>query len=181
MREVHEGCCGHHLGARAPAHKAFRIGYYWPRTIEDARNLVQKCEKCHKFAQNVIEQASELKYIHNSVLFAQWGLDLLGPFKQVADAKKFLIVAIDYFTKWMEVESLATITSRKVEKFIWQNIITRFGLPRVLTVDNGTQFASATLRRYLEDFKIAMAYLSVCNQQCNRQAEATNKQIINGL
>ena len=92
-----------------------------------------------------------------------------------------MIVVIDYFTKWVEVESLATITSRKVEKFIWQNIITRFGLPRVLTVDNGTQFDCATLRNYLEDFKIAVAYSSVCNPQYNEQAEAANKQILNGL
>ena len=92
-----------------------------------------------------------------------------------------MIVAIDYFTKWIEAESLATITSRKVEKFIWQNIITRFGLPRVLTVDNGTQFDCATLRKYLEDFNITVAYSSVCNPQCNGQAEAANKQILYGL
>ena len=92
-----------------------------------------------------------------------------------------MIVAIDYFTKWIEAESLAKITSRKVEKFIWQNIITRFGLPRVLTVDNGTQFDCATLRKYLEDFKIVVAYLSVCNPHCNGQAEAVNKKILYGL
>ena len=94
-------------------------------------------------------------------------MDLLGPFKLAVRGKKFLIVAIDYFKKWAESESLATITSRKVEKFIWQNIITRFRLPRVLTVDNGTQFDCATLRKYLEDFKIAVAYSLVCNPHCH--------------
>ena len=89
-----------------------------------------------------------------------------------------MIVAIDYFTKWVEAESLVTITSKKVEKFIWQNMITRFGLPRVLIIDNGTQFDCATLRKYWEDFKIAVAYSSVCNPQCNGQAEAANKQIM---
>ena len=178
LREIHEGCCGHHLGARALAYKAIIIGYYWPTATEDARNMVQRCEKCQKFALNIIQPASKLKYIHNPVPFAQWGLDLLGPFKQATRGKKFLIVAIDYFTKWVEAESLGIITSRKVEKFIWQNIITRFGLPRVLTFDNGTQFDCATLRKYLEDFKIAVAYSSVCNPQ---RAEATNKQILNAL
>ena len=181
LKEVHEGCCGHHLGARALAHKAFRIGYYWPTITEDARIMVQRCEKCQKFAPNIIPPTSELKYIHNLVLFAQWGLDLLGPFKQATGGKNFLIVAIDYFTKWIEAESLTTITSRKVEKFIWQNIVTRFGLPRVLTVDNGTQFDCAKLRKYLEDFKIVVACSSVCNPQCNCLAEAVNKQILNGL
>ena len=163
LREIHEGCCGHHLGARALEYKAIIIGYYWPTATEDARNMVQRCEKCQKFALNIIQPASKLKYIHNPVPFAQWGLDLLGPFKQATRGKKFLIVAIDYFTKWVEAESLGIITSRKVEKFIWQNIITRFGLLRVLTVDNGTQFVCTTLRKYLEDFKIAVSYSLVCN------------------
>ena len=118
LREVHEGCCGHHLGARALASKAIRTGYYWPTSTEDARILVQKCDKCHKFSLNIIQPAFELKYIHNPVPFAQWGVDLLGPFKQEASGKKFLIAAIDYFTKWVEAESLAVITSRKMEKFI---------------------------------------------------------------
>ena len=56
---------------------------------------------------------------------------------------KFLIVGVDYFTRWVEAEPLATITLRKVEKFIWPHIITRFGLPIVLTVDNGKQFDCA--------------------------------------
>ena len=95
--------------------------------------------------------------------FCQWGLDLLGPFKLATRGKKCFIVAIHYFTKWVEAEALTTITSRKVENFNWQNIMTRFGLPRILTVDNGTQFDCATLRKYLEDFKVGVAYSSVCN------------------
>ena len=84
LKEVHEGCCGHHLEARALAHKTIRIGYYWPTAIEDAKKLVQRCEKCQKYAPNISQPASELKYIHNPILFVQWGLDLLGPFKQAA-------------------------------------------------------------------------------------------------
>ena len=147
-------------------HQQLKMTETWFRSVRSAISMHQT-----SFSQ----PASELKYIHNPVPFAQWGLDLLGPFKQVAGGKKFLVVAIDYFKKWVEAESLATITSIKVEKFIWQNIITRFGLPRVLTVDNGTQFDCVTLRKYLEDFKVAVAYSLVCNPQCNVQAEAANK------
>lgn len=149
--------------------------------MTEAKNLVEKCEKWQKFAPNIMQPTSELKYIYNPFPFAQWVMDLLGPFKTAAGGKNFLIVSIDYFNKWIDAESLATITSRKVEKFIWQNIITRFGLPRALTVDNGTQFDCVTLRKYLEDFKIVVAYSSVCNPQCNGQAEAANKQILHGL
>ena len=54
LKKVHEKCCGHHIGARALAHKAIRIGYYWSTATKDARNRVQKCEKCQKFAPNII-------------------------------------------------------------------------------------------------------------------------------
>ena len=70
LKEVHEGWFGHYLGVRALAHKAIRIGYYWPRAQEDARNLVQKCEKCQEFAPNIIQPTSELKYIYNLIPFA---------------------------------------------------------------------------------------------------------------
>ena len=80
---------------------------------------------------------------------------------------KFFIVGVDCFTKWVEAKPLATITSRKVEKFIWQHVITRFGLPIVLTMENGKQFDYDTLRKYLNGFKINVAYSSVCNPQCN--------------
>ena len=79
----------------------------------------EKCEKCQKFGPNINTPSNELKFIHNPIPFTQWGLDLLGPFLVALAGVKFLIVVVDYFTKWIEAEPLATITSRKVEKFIW--------------------------------------------------------------
>lgn len=105
----------------------------------------------------------------------------MGLFPVAPGGVKFLIMGVDYFTKWIATEPLAIITSRKIEKFIWQHIITRFGLPIVLTMDIGKQFDCDTLRAYLSDFKIHVTYSSICNPQCNGQAEAANKQILNGL
>ena len=143
--------------------------------------MVEKCEKCQKFGPDINTPSNELKFIHNPITFGQWGLDLLGPFPVAPGGVKFLIVGVDYFTKWVEAKPLATITSRKVEKFIWQHIIIRFGLPIILTTDNGKKFDCNTLREYLSDFKINIAYSLVCNPQCNGQVETANKQIVNGL
>ena len=55
---------------------------------------------------------------------------------------KFILVAIDYFTKWVEVEALATITEAKVQGFVWKNIICRFEIPQAIISDNGRQFGS---------------------------------------
>jgi len=70
--------------------------------------------------------------------FFKWGVDILGPFPLAQGQVKFLIVAVDYFTKWIEVEPVATITANRIRKFYWKKIICRFGLPAVLVNDNGT-------------------------------------------
>ena len=61
--------------------------------------------------------------------FAQWGIDIMGPLLQGKKQVKFLLVAVDYFTKWVEAKTLATITEAKVRSFVWKNIVCRFGIP----------------------------------------------------
>ena len=68
--------------------------------------------------------------------FAQWGIDIMGPFPLGKKQLRFLIVAIDYFTKWVGVELMMTITEAKVTSFVWRNIICRFGVPHVIISDN---------------------------------------------
>ena len=77
--------------------------------------------------------------------FAQWGLDIIGPFPIVMWQLKFLIVAIDNFTKWVEAEALATIMEKNVRSFVWKNIVYRYEIPRVLVSDNGKQFYNDSL------------------------------------
>ena len=71
---------------------------------------------------------------------AQWGIDIMGPFPLGKKQLKFLIIAIDYFIKWVEVELVTTITEAKITSFVWKNIICRFGVPYVIISDNGKQF-----------------------------------------
>ena len=61
----------------------------------------------------------------------------MGPFPEAQGRKKFLFMTIDYFTKWIEVEPVTTITEQAAWKFVWKNLIYRFGIPRVITSDNG--------------------------------------------
>ena len=64
----------------------------------------------------------------------------MGPFLLGKKQLRFLIVEIDYFTKWVEAEPMTTTTKAKVTSFVWKNIICRFGVPRVIISDNGEQF-----------------------------------------
>ncbi|KAL0361476.1 UNVERIFIED_CONTAM: hypothetical protein Sradi_3832100 [Sesamum radiatum] len=137
LKEIHDGCCGSHFGTWALANKALRAGYFWPIMKQDARYLVNKCKKCQKHATLIHQPAEPLNVMLSPCPFSQWGMDIVGPFPLAPGQKKFLLVAIDFFTKWVEAEPQARIMEEEVMKFIWKNIICHFGLPRELISDNG--------------------------------------------
>ena len=86
--------------------------------------------------------------------FAQWGLDIVGPFPRATDNRRFVIVAMDYFTKWVKAETLANIRDVDVRKFVWKNIVTRFRVPGTLISDNRLRFDSKAFRKYCSDLGI---------------------------
>ncbi|XP_073119747.1 uncharacterized protein [Henckelia pumila] len=116
LRKVHEGCCGNHGGSMSLAQRVLLSG-----------------------------PANNFKPVWASFPFDQWGLDIVGPFPQARAQKIFLFVAVDYFYKWVEAKPLAKITEGEVMKFLWKNIVCRFGLPRKLVSDNGRQFQGQKL------------------------------------
>ena len=140
MREVHEGICRNHLGSQSLVHKLIRAGYYWPTMQKDTQANVRACDKCQRFSNIIKQPTKELTPMTVPWPFAQWRLDIMGPFPTAIRQLKFLVVDIDYLTKWVEVKALATITEKNVRSFIWRNIIYRYEIPRVLVSDNGKQF-----------------------------------------
>ena len=82
--------------------------------------------------------------------FAKWGIDLIGELPTAPRQYKHAIVAVDYFTKWVEAEPLAKITEANTTSFIWKNIVCRFGVPASIVTDNGKQFDNARLREMCE-------------------------------
>ena len=102
------------------------------------------------------------------------GLDIIGPFLTALRQLKFLVVGIDYFTKWVEAEPLATITEKSIRAFVWRNIIYRYGIPRVLVSDNGKQFDNSVFRDFCTEQGIKNHYSSPAHLQANRQVEVTN-------
>ncbi|XP_057720739.1 uncharacterized protein LOC130935159 [Arachis stenosperma] len=181
LREVHEGCCGHHIGGKALARKLIRAGYYWPSMMADSKEFVKKCVKCQQNANFARAPASELSLLTTSRPFSQWGVDLLGPFPVGSGQVKYLIVAIDYYTKWIEAEPLASISSSNCRKFMWRQVITRFGIPEVVVSDNGTQFTDKKFMEFLNGLGIKQRFSSVEHPQTNGQVESANKVILSGL
>nr|XP_027122086.1 uncharacterized protein LOC113739037 [Coffea arabica] len=94
--------------------------------------------------------AREMIPVHSPWPFAQWGIDLLGPFPRAPGRYEHLVVAIHYFTKWVEAEPLLSISGKAIQRFFCRNIVRRFGIPHVLISDNGRQFAENPFKSWLE-------------------------------
>ena len=105
--------------------------------------------------------------------FQQWGLDILGPRPIGKGQCKFIVVVVDYLTKWAKAEPLATITEQKVRNFVWRAIICRFGISRALVSNNGKQFDNPKFRDFCAKLGIRNYYSSPAHPQSNGQAEVT--------
>ncbi|KAL0401635.1 UNVERIFIED_CONTAM: hypothetical protein Slati_4193400 [Sesamum latifolium] len=117
LQEIHSGCCGAHAGTRILANKTLRAGYFWPTMKQDAIRLASKCERCQKHSSLIHQPAEPLTTMLSPCPFMQWGMDIVGPFPLAVGQRKFLLVAIDYFTKWVEAEPLARITEGEAEEY----------------------------------------------------------------
>ncbi|XP_021986466.1 uncharacterized protein LOC110882870 [Helianthus annuus] len=181
IREVHEGICGIHVGPRMVVAKVMNVGYYWPGMHLDTVKALRKCSGCQRHVPKTMRPKNELVSITMAWPFQQWGLDMVGPFPEAPDAVKFIIVATDYFTKWVEAKALASTTSTVVRRFIWEQIICRFGLPLRIITDNGTDFAAEDLQRWFKELHIEHTFSLVAHPQGNGQVEAVNKSIVDGI
>lgn len=144
----------------------------------DTNEIAKNCKECQLHANIPKISCTELTSITTLVPFARWGIDIVGPFPVASYGKKFLFVAIDYLTKWEEAEQVKSITQESAIKFIFRNIICKFGVSLQIITDNGTQFASGGLKKFCKDNEIKLSFTSVYHPQTNGQVEATNKSLI---
>nr|GEX35730.1 reverse transcriptase domain-containing protein [Tanacetum cinerariifolium] len=149
MKEIHEGSCSMHVGPQPVVAKAIRLGYFWPTMHKDAQDMIRKCSDCQ---------------IHR-------------PFPKGPGKVKFLIVAMDYFTKWIEAKAVATITGGQVKKFVWDNIVCRFGIPGEIISENGKQFTDNPFKDWCDKLNITQRFASVKHPQSNGLVERANRSL----
>ncbi|GAU42817.1 hypothetical protein TSUD_288450 [Trifolium subterraneum] len=181
LQEIHEGINRQHIGGRSLARKALRAGYYWPTMQNDAKDHALRCDKCQRHRDMHLAPANELKTLISPWPFAWWGMDILGPFPTAARQVKYLIVAVDYFTKWIEAEPLTKIGASHILRFFKRNVLARFGISQVVVTDNGTQFTNKKFQEFLATIGTTQHFTSVEHPQTNGQAEAANRVILRGL
>ncbi|GKD51789.1 reverse transcriptase domain-containing protein [Tanacetum coccineum] len=153
LREIHEGSCSMHAGPRFVVVKALR-----------SRNPQQN-----------------LTPITSPWPFYKWGIGIDGPFPKGPGKVKFLILAIDYFTKWIEAKPVATIMGAQVKKFVWDNIVCRFSLPGEIISDNGKRFRYNPFKDWCEKLCIRQCFTSVKHPQANGLVERENRSLDEGI
>ncbi|GJU20940.1 reverse transcriptase domain-containing protein [Tanacetum coccineum] len=132
----------HRGTSRCESHrqKVFDAGFFWPSIYKDAYELVKNCDSCQR--QGKISQRDEMP--QNSIqvceIFDVWGIDFMGPFPS-SKGNKYILVAVDYLSKWVEAKALPTNDARVVCKFL-KSLFARFGAPRAIISDRGTHFCN---------------------------------------
>jgi ribonuclease HI len=111
LAEIHTGECGCHAASTNLVGKAYRSGFYWPTAVTDDKDLIKRCNGCQFFAKQQHLPPQVLRNVPPSWPFTMWGLDAVGPFRTAPGGYKHILVAIDKFTKWIEVRPVAKVTS----------------------------------------------------------------------
>jgi hypothetical protein len=137
--DIHAGVCGHHVAPCTLVGNAFRQGFYWPTAVADASEVVRTCEGYQFYTRKTNLPAHALQMIPVTWPFAVWGLDIVGPLRKALRGYTDQLVAIDKFSKWVEVCPITNLRAEQAVTF-FTDIIHRFGVPNSIITDNGTQF-----------------------------------------
>ncbi|CAN6567575.1 unnamed protein product [Malus baccata var. baccata] len=172
----HTYACGGHFGTQRTALKVLQCGFYWPSIFKDAKTFCLTCDKCQRMggisAKDQMPQVSVL----NVEIFDVWGIDFMGPFPS-SYGFTYILLAVDYVSKWVEAKATRTNDSKVVADFIRTNIFARFGMPRVIISDGGTHFCNRTIDALLRKYSVTHKVSTPYHPQTNGQAEVSNREI----
>ncbi|GJS81978.1 reverse transcriptase domain-containing protein [Tanacetum coccineum] len=173
LKACHEGPTGGHHSANITARKVFDAGFFWPTIYKDAYELIKSCDACQR--QGKISQRDEMPQnaIQVCEIFDVWGIDFMGPFPS-SRGNKYILVAVDYLSKWVEAKALPTNDARVVVKFL-KSLFSRFGAPRAIISDRGTHFCNDKFAKVMSKYGVTHRLSTPYHPQTSGQVEITNR------
>ncbi|KAM1127936.1 hypothetical protein ACFX2B_037438 [Malus domestica] len=172
----HTYACGGHFGTQRTALKVLQCGFYWPSIFKDARTFCLTCDKCQRMGNIGSRDQMPQVSILNVEIFYVWGIDFMGPFPS-SYGFMYILLAVDYVSKWVEVKATRTNDSKVVADFIRTSIFARFGMPRVIISDGGSHFCNRTIEALLRKYNVNLRVSTPYHPQTNGQAEVSNREI----
>jgi hypothetical protein len=127
-----------------------------------------------KFSPNSKAPSQPSQNITPSWPLQRWGIDIVGPLTTAQGNYKYVVVEVEYFTKWIEAKPLVNIAAAGLKRFLWQNIICHFGVPRMITVNNTKQFDYHIFKDFCHQKRVEAAFASVYHPQSNGVVEKAN-------
>jgi transposase InsO family protein len=158
----------------------FRQGFYWPTAVANASEIMRTCEGCQFYARKTNLPAHALQTIPVTWPFAMWGLDIVGPLRKAPGGYTHLLVAVDKFSKWVEVRPITNLRAEQAVTF-FTDIIYWFGVPSFIITDNRSQFTGRKFLEFCDKFHIRVDWAAVAHPQTNGQVERANGLILLGL
>ncbi|KAH9723597.1 hypothetical protein KPL70_007175 [Citrus sinensis] len=172
----HEQACGGHFSAKKTATKILQCGFYWPTLFHDAYIFCSLCDRCQRMGSISKRNMMPLNPILVIEIFDVWGIDFMGPFPPSC-GYQYILVAVDYVSKWVEATPCKTNDHRVVVKFLKSNILSRFGFPRTIISDGSTHFCNKPFKTLLNKYSITHKVATPYHPQTSGQVEISNREI----
>eukprot|EP00253_Pinus_taeda_P016303 PITA_16303 len=176
MPDIFKAChvepCGGHFADKTTTYKILSLGYYSPSIFKYAKEYVKSCDNCQRVWKPAPSNEMPLQPQVLIKPFEKWALDFIGPINPPSKKKKYILVCTDY--------ALFFANENTVKKFLYEDIFTRFGVPREIVTDQGAQFTSRMMEKLMEEYKVKHRKSTPYHPQANGQVESTNK-VIEGI
>ncbi|KAJ9552611.1 hypothetical protein OSB04_016656 [Centaurea solstitialis] len=173
LTNCHKGPTGGHFRANLTARKVLESGFYWPTIFKDAYTLIKSCDACQRAGNITKKDEMPQQSISVSEVFDVWGIDFMGPFPD-SRGNKYILVAVDYVSKWAEAKASPTNDAKVVVDFV-KSLVCRYGCPKAIISDRGTHFANYLLEKTLKRYGVHHRFSTAYHPQANGQAENTNR------
>src|SRR6266498_1888756 len=153
--------------------------YLWQNMRMDIKEYVKICFQCQQ--RGSMKQNNQKRTIPLTDIFERWGVDIVRPLSITREGNRYIVVAIDYFSRWPKAKPLKTANADTVTTFLYKEIICRFEASRILQSDRGTHFINELIQRLTKRFKIKHSLLSPYHLQSNGLVERFNKTLCEGI
>ena len=166
LRESHDAPQAGHLGVEK-TYQRLAVSYFWPNMFRDVTKYIRACDICQR---TKVEQASPAGLMGRRIVEGPWvvvAADIVGPLPRSKAGFQYLLVIQDLFTKWVECKALRAATGPKIREALEELVISRWGTPKVLLTDNGTEFVNRIIREFAEENRITHTTVPPYHPQAN--------------
>ena len=156
--------------------KVLPCGFYWPSIFKEAHQMCRVCDKCQRLRKSSRRHMMPLNPILVVELFDVWGIDFMGPFP-TSYGNAYILVGVDYVSKWVEAIPCKTNDHRVVLKFLKENIFSRFGVLKAIISNGGSHFCNKPFEKFMAKYGVKHKVATPYHPQTSGQVELANREI----